>query len=293
MRNFIIGIFFIIVMFNGCGVSQEDYNKLNAKYEKLVTDNNQLLKEIDELKNGEAKIIARIEKAKNEKNYAESIKNINDLYERFPESSKNKEYQDLLKQFNIEIEKEKEELVKQQQEEQKQREAEEKEKYRLANLNNTGIWELGHYVDNFGEKTGQSFITNTKLIKGVFSNSATENSNLNVGFLINDTSKISIQLFEYGRNNPVKQYRTKYYTIYMQDKDGQKFKLSGYNASTDRLTLFDSNALILHNALIKGGTIKLNIIEDDTPTTKYSFVIDNADWYSNAYELLKVTSIKR
>lgn len=286
--RFIIAVIVSVVFLVGCGVSQEDYDKLNSKYQKLVTDNSELIKELDELKNGEAKIIGKIEKANNEKKYSEAIEYINNLYEKFPESTKNKEYQELLKQLNSEVAKEKELLVKAQQLEQKQREVEEKEKYRLANLNNTGIWRIGYYSDEFGELTKESLVTNSELIKGVFSNSATENSELNVKFLIDNESSISIKLFEYGRNNPVKGYASQDYSIYIQDKDGQRFKLEAYNPS-DRLRISDSNALILHNALMKGGTIKFKIVENRISTTQYSFTIDNADWYSNAFELLKAT----
>ena len=286
--KFIIAVVISVIFLVGCGVSQEDYDKLNSKYQKLVTDNNELLKELDELKNGEAKIIGKIEKANNEKKYSEAVVLINTLYEKFPESSKNKEYQESLKYLNSEILKEKELLVKKQQEEQKQREAEEKEKYRLANLNNTGMWRISYYSDEFGELTKKALITNSELIKGAFSNTATENSDLNVQFLIDNESSISIKLYEYGGNNPVKAYTSQDYTIYIQDKDGKRFSLVAYNFSDDRMGISDSDALILHNALMKGGTIKFKIVEGETPTTEYAFII-NADWYSNAFELLKAT----
>lgn len=287
--KFITAVIVSVIFFVGCGVSQEDYDKLNSKYQKLVTDNNELLKELDELKNGEAKIIGKIEKANSEKKYSEAIELINSLYTKFPESSKTKEYQELSKQLNIEIQKEKEILAKKQQEEQKQREAEEKEKYRLANLNNTGIWELNYYVDTFGEKTKNAYITNTELIKGLFSNTATENSTLDVKFLINDLFEMSIVLYEYGGNNPVKGYSSQSYTIYMQDKTGERYTLHAVNYA-DRLKFVpSSDALRVNLSLLKGGTLKFRIIEDRIPTTQYSFTIDNADWYTNAFELLKAT----
>ena len=87
-------------------------------------------------------------------------------------------------------------------------------------------------------------------------------------------------LYEYASNNPVKGYASQGYTIYIQDKDGKRFTLEGTNFS-NRITI-DSNALILHNALMKGGTIKFKIIENRTSTTQYSFTINNSDWYSNA-----------
>ena len=64
------------------------------------------------------------------------------------------------------------------------KEAEEKEQIRLANLNNTGVWSVNYYVDEFGERTKQGYITNSLSIKGAFSNTATQDSRLNVDFLI-------------------------------------------------------------------------------------------------------------
>ncbi len=42
----------------------------------------------------------------------------------------------------------------------------------------------------------------------------------------------------------------------------------------------------IHKALLRGGTIKFRIIEDDTPTTQYDFNIPDARYYENAYRKL-------
>ncbi|MCL1484540.1 MAG: hypothetical protein MH208_09340 [Marinobacter sp.] len=84
----------------------------------------------------------------------------------------------------------------------KVKDEEEKERIRLANINNTGMWRVGHYVDEFGEPTKLGYINNSSHIEGVFSNTATQDSNLNVNFLITSPSKISIQLYEYAKKQP-------------------------------------------------------------------------------------------
>ena len=76
-----------------------------------------------------------------------------------------------------------------------------------------GIWEIGTYADEFGDLTKKKFITTKRLVKGLFSNSATENSDLSVCLLIDSEDKISLQLFEYGRNNPVKGGIVTYYRL--------------------------------------------------------------------------------
>lgn len=167
----------------------------------------------------------------------------------------------------------------------KVKDEEEKERIRLANINNTGMWRVGHYVDEFGEPTKLGYINNSSHIEGVFSNTATQDSNLNVNFLITSPSKISIQLYEYAKNNPVKAYSSKNYSVLIMDKDGGRLKLRAVNYS-DRLTLGTSHSRQLNKALLKGGNIKFKIYEVNTPTTEYEFTIKNADWYENALKKL-------
>ena len=66
-----------------------------------------------------------------------------------------------------------------------------------------GIWKISYYVDEFGDRTDQGYIKNLKEINGTFSNSATTDSYLQVDFLI-EFDKVSIKLFEYSRDHPVK-----------------------------------------------------------------------------------------
>lgn len=272
----------LIVFIGGCGVSQEDYAKLNSDNIKLKNENTELIsknkqlgEKLDECENGSIKIIARIEKANKENNYSNAILNINELYEKFPELPENKKYQELSKKLNENI------LL-----EKKEKEREENEKKRLANLNNTGMWKVKFFVDNFGEAINIGYIINSSKIRGVFSNTATQNSELDVDFVISNSNDISIMLYEYARNNPVKGYLSNEYEILMQDKNGQRFSLKAKNYS-ERLSCNPADSEKIHKALLKGGNIKFRIIEKENPTTNYSFNIQNAEWYDNAYEKLK------
>jgi len=267
LKTVFLGIILLAILI-GCGVPQEDYDKLKAENEKLKT-------ELDECKFGAEKLIALVEKKYSEKKYSSAKQHINELYKRHPESPKNKEFKQLLKKI------EKEEFT-----EQKRKEAEEKERIRLANINNTGMWRVSHYVDDFGEPTKQGYIRNTNLIRGTFNNSATQYSALDIKFLISNSSDISIQLYEYAGNNPVKAYSTESYSVLIQDKDGNRFRLSATNYS-ERLSFNSQDSRKVHNILMKGGTIKFKIIEIETPTTEYEFTIEKADYYNNAYRILK------
>jgi len=264
-----------MAILSSCGVPQEDFDKLQNEKKELLKENERLLTELDECKYGAEKIIAEVEKAYAEKKYSIARQNINMLYEKHPESPKNSEFKSLLKKI------EKEELV-----EKKRKEAEEKERIRLANINNTGMWSVSHYVDDFGEPTKEGYIRNTSYISGLFSNTATQNSALNVRFLISNSSDISIKLFEYAGNNPVKAYSSESYRVLVQDRDGKRLKLTATNYS-DRLSFSKTDSRKVHNVLMKGGQIKFKIYEIDTPTTEYDFTISKADWYENAYRKLK------
>ena len=62
-------------------------------------------------------------------------------------------------------------------------------------------WSIGFYVDEFDKPTGEKYVWGHT--NGVFSNSATTNSDLYVTFII-DKKNVSIKLYKYGRNHPVK-----------------------------------------------------------------------------------------
>lgn len=255
----------MLVLVAGCGVPRADYERLRRENETLKA-------EIDELKNGEDRLAAVIDKAYQEKDYDQVRSSIAALSSKHPESLRLPKYSTLLGKIQ-ELEAA----------EKAQRTAEEKERVRLANLNNTGIWEVSFYVDRFGERTPEKLIRNSTPISGTFSNTATEDSDLSVFILIDGASKISLQLFEYARNNPVKAVSSDSYTVRVKDRDGKQHDLEAVNYS-DRLTCGPDASRKIHSALMKGGQVQFWIQEDETPTTQYRFSIVSADWYDNAYQ---------
>jgi hypothetical protein len=157
-----------------------------------------------------------------------------------------------------------------------------------------GMWKIEYYVDNFGDKTSEGYITNSDIISGHFSNTATSNSNLGVSFLINDKENIAIMLFEYMQSNPVKDDGM--YIITIKETNNQTWKLWAFNHS-DRLVLSDSgfydetgnklleksHALKLWNILTSGGEIKFHIQKSDRSTSTYNFTIKDAGKLEQAY----------
>jgi hypothetical protein len=279
MLSKITTVITLAILMTSC-VSQSDYDKLKVEHEQLKA-------QLEECENGAEKTIAKVEQAYSEQKYSEAKENIFKLYKEHPESPKNKEFELLrgkIEKLQLAIEEKKEAQLLA---EKKKKEAEEKERDRIANLNNTGIWSVNHYVDDFGEPTKQGYIRNTYLIRGAFSNTATQDSELNVIFLNSSSSNISIQLYEYASNNPVKAYSSEYYKVLILDKDKKRYNLTAINYESDRLTFDKTTSRTVHQILIKGGTIKFKIVESDTPTTQYEFTIEKADWYDNAYRKLR------
>lgn len=269
-----------LMLVSGCGVSESDYNNLKVENERLNT-------ELDECKFGAEKIVSQVKQAYEDKNYDLARNNITLLSSKHPEASENDEFKTLL----VEIEKNELEQKKKRAalalEHKKKKAAEIKERKRIANLNNTGIWQNSFFVDKFGEATNEPYIT-TDYIGGTFSNTATENSKLNVNFLIPARAKIALQLFEYAGKNPVKNYggSAANYSVLVKDKNNKRYELIAQNWS-ERLYFIEKDSLKLHDILMKGGNISFRITEDKRRSNQYSFTIKNADWYNHAYTKLK------
>lgn len=159
------------------------------------------------------------------------------------------------------------------------------EKERILKETSLGIWFVSFYVDEFGEPTKQGYIGSSKIF-GVFSNSATENSDLAVDLLISSSSNISIQLFEYAGRNPVKDGVEHGYKIRVKQDTIPPVQFYATNYS-DRLTLNKNDSKRLNDMLLKGGNFKFSIVEDsDYSNSKYSFEIPDASGYKNALKQL-------
>ena len=288
-----ISVFVVLsVIMLGCGVDVDEHNMLKSKYETLKTLNSTLVierdslleyvgfleKEVDSLKFGEPRIIGLIENTMLDKNYIMVESYIKTLFDKHPETNKRKYYEDLLKTITPKIKKQKAAIEKHKM-----------DSIKLANINNLGIWCIEYFVDDFGQETKEGYITTRSPIYGKFSNSATENSDLRVRFIIANKKSVAIKLFEYDRNNPVKGYDDEY-RVLVQDKDGKQYKFRAYNNS-DRLRFSShvyynetkSDSEKMHDILLSGGNIKIKIIESDWGKSQYFFEIYNADWYENAY----------
>ncbi len=169
-----------------CGVPQKEYQKATETIDSLVVIIDSLRSQVDELENGEARLVSAIDLAIEHEDWIGAEANIQKLEARHPESSRCSFYKAKAEEIQP--------LVAIQQ---KAIEKAKRDSVRLANIDNLGNWEIKYYVDDFGEPTKEGYITYKSLIKGRFSNSATNNSILDVVLLFGE-DYYNIKLFEYG-----------------------------------------------------------------------------------------------
>ena len=149
----------------------------------------------------------------------------------------------------------------------------------IAERAKVGNWTKGFYVDDFGDKTNDGFISITT--KGKFSNSATEGSPLTVRMYLNngDLEKEDpwFRFYEYDGRNPIKGYfdittmRCK-----IKDKNGSEFRLllSQYDGQDHFFIDRKTSRLFIDKfkEMIKEGeTSKIACIHERYRTDRYVF----------------------
>ena len=166
----------------------------------------------------------------------------------------------------------------------------EEEKRMRKELAKTGDWSKGYYVDEFGDKTKQGFITQS--VKGSFSNSATENSDLIVKININDAdiSKGNpwFRFFEYAGTNPIKGiFDSNTMRCRIKDDKGGILELN-LNQSQGQDYLYIKNYRKLNKELLqkfkalirREGTGNFVCIQDEYGLSKYYFKL-NFKYFNN------------
>ena len=155
----------------------------------------------------------------------------------------------------------------------------------IVKRDSLGVWSITNYVNEFGEQIKDRFIFGT--FSGRFSNSATENSKLNIHIMIDSESQICIKLFEYASNNPVKSGIEDHYKIKVKSSDNSTCILYANNYS-DRLELNKKDSKKLSSMLKKGGKVAFYIVEiSEYSGSTYNFEIFDASGYDKALLQLK------
>ncbi len=163
--------------------------------------------------------------------------------------------------------------------------SEESKDYPKEENGHFGMWDISQYVDEFNRPTSSRYIKNKNWIKGIFSNSATNNSSLNVKILV-DKNDISIMLYEYD-DHQVKSYGSYSveYLINVLDALGNKHTMIGKMYS-DRIIIQAEYIDELLSILAEGGEISFSIVERNYKINNYLFTIMNASNFDAAYKKL-------
>lgn len=137
------------------------------------------------------------------------------------------------------------------------------------------VWKVKKYVNEFQEETDYTYISG--VFKGVFSNSATTDSELYAQVLIDDYG-VYIKLNEYGSRlvkNSSKEYADNY-TVKILDSNGDSHKYSGeMEPGGDRINLTVNRGTFLE--LLKTGNLKVYIENEEYALTNYLFWIELAN----------------
>ena len=164
------------------------------------------------------------------------------------------------------------------------------ETLRIAELNKTGNWKIANFVDEFGDLTGEKFLSQT--IYGTFSNTATQDSRLRVRMFLelNDLNDPWFRFYEYDGSNAVKNsYGTDEYICKVK-VNGSTFNMKLYQKEGwDYMKIdkpfsrsqkqFDNKHRIV-NAIKNQESIKCSCYEYERSTHKFKFSFDFA-YYEN------------
>lgn len=149
---------------------------------------------------------------------------------------------------------------------------------------NQPTWIIGNYVDEFGEPTGANYVYQNAT--GSFSNSATDNSQLNavvqpftgVNIYGDTLGNVSIQLFEYGKRM-AKGKGAMYISV--KGNDGTVVKSLCYNNDRGETIIHSLNndyeADSIFNLLMAGGKVMFSLESSKAPYSRYKFTVQNAD----------------
>ena len=145
-----------------------------------------------------------------------------------------------------------------------------------------GDWVIRYYVDEFKQPTNEGYVHNNHYFEGIFSNSATTDSELKVVFLV-DKENLCIQLYEYGKYM-VKTSLSRKYDIIIKSPNDNKYNLTGtlYN---DRIKIDDKYKSDVITALSENENVTFYIVQSEQRTTNYLFDVPTSN-FAYAYQSL-------
>lgn len=264
---------FLLVVLSSC-VQQSKYEMALETIDSLKMANELLLKQNDELLNGEDRLTKFVELYNRERNYLKAYDAYNTLKIKFPESRYIIDNKTILSNIESKAFAIMDSIDKVR-----------KDSIRLANINKLGVWNVGEWEDDFGKPTGRRYVYTD--VFGEFSNTATAGSRLRVRLLITKSSYSDYINYQWSfdeYNNGVEEdyniyrgyvkvvnrtaqkvYIGENWTVSCKDEDGDKkhlvddllteeeglYEITTINDRTEYR--FSINTNYINNALIKAG----------------------------------------
>ena len=154
------------------------------------------------------------------------------------------------------------------------------EKKRLEELNSIGNWSKSFYVDDFGDETNEGFIS--QIVRGKFSNSATQNSRLRVKIYISNANVMEnvpwFRLYEYDGRNPIKGvYSQNGMKCRIKNQDNIISELpitQGQGSDAFQISYIKKNIKMFEELIANEGSANFVCIDDNTSSSKYMFKFD-------------------
>jgi len=151
-----------------------------------------------------------------------------------------------------------------------------------------GDWKYDYFVDEFGDKTTDGYISVSS--NGKFSNSATTNSELYVRMFLSNGSLENpwFRIWEYNSSLVKNTYGDDNYDCIFKDNEGNRFNGAIYQRENwDYFLIKDQNTKNMIAAKIRTeGSIKIACTDRDNLTTKYVFPL-NFKNFSNVLNTYK------
>lgn len=131
------------------------------------------------------------------------------------------------------------------------------------------VWLKKFYVDDFGDETSEPYVQNWPLFEGKFSNSATNNSNCQFKFLIDDKN-VDLMMYEY---NSLQVKGEEKYSCQIRADNGYEAKFTGEMWS-DRVSFDSAGKQAILNCLKTGQNFKLRINEKAKYGTPSTYLVE-------------------
>jgi len=134
-----------------------------------------------------------------------------------------------------------------------------------------GNWQVKYFVDDFQEPTKEGYLQ--IISTGVFTNSATTNSELSMKVIVDQDKRVQIMLYEYGNIQVKSSSRDgSFYSLKILNSD------STYNGEgffySDRVTFSNENLELMLSTIKNGGKAKIYLREQSKYSSPSSYLAE-------------------